>query len=176
MKIGEVLKNKRLKNNITQEELAKKLYVSRQTISRWEQGRTIPNIEVLKELSKLYNVTLNELISEEEVIKMKKINILALIGSVFFNIYITLIVAILLVLVLGISWFMTGIFVVSPIILLITVVFGIQTVSVIQVLLTILLCIGGIIAFFILKKATILLIVGAKKYVKFNLKAIIVNK
>lgn len=50
-------------NNLTQSELAEKLHVSRQAISRWESGKTIPDIEILKKLSILYNVSLDEIIN-----------------------------------------------------------------------------------------------------------------
>ena len=50
-------------NTLTQSELAEKLHVSRQAISRWESGITIPDIEILKKLSILYNVSLDEIIN-----------------------------------------------------------------------------------------------------------------
>lgn len=47
MGIGNALKEARMKSNYTQIQVAEKLYVPRQTISRWEQNKTIPNIYVL---------------------------------------------------------------------------------------------------------------------------------
>ena len=52
----------RKKHGYTQDDLAKKLKVSRQAVSKWETGTTIPDIEVLLELSKLYGLTINEII------------------------------------------------------------------------------------------------------------------
>lgn len=46
----------------TQDELAEKLHISRQAISKWETGASIPSLEVLIELSKLYKVTINEIV------------------------------------------------------------------------------------------------------------------
>ena len=52
----------RTKNGLSQDELAQKLYVTRQAISRWETGETVPNIETLKLLSKLFDVSINTLL------------------------------------------------------------------------------------------------------------------
>ena len=52
----------RTKNGLSQEELAEKVYVTRQAVSRWENGETIPNTETLKLLSKLFDVSINTLL------------------------------------------------------------------------------------------------------------------
>lgn len=52
----------RSKANLSQDELAEKLHVTRQAVSRWENGETIPNTETLKLLSKLFNVSINTLL------------------------------------------------------------------------------------------------------------------
>jgi len=52
----------RTKNGLSQEELAEKIYVTRQAVSRWENGETIPNTETLKLLSKLFDVSINTLL------------------------------------------------------------------------------------------------------------------
>ena len=52
----------RTKKGLSQEELAEKIFVTRQAVSRWENGETIPNTETLKLLSKLFNVSINTLL------------------------------------------------------------------------------------------------------------------
>ena len=52
----------RTKNGLSQDELAEKLYVTRQAVSRWENGETVPNPETLKLLSKLFDVSINTLL------------------------------------------------------------------------------------------------------------------
>lgn len=52
----------RTKNKLSQNELAEKLYVTRQAVSRWETGETVPNAETLKLLSKLFDVSINTLL------------------------------------------------------------------------------------------------------------------
>lgn len=62
MEIKDILFELRTKNGFSQEELAEKVYISRQAVSRWENGETIPNVETLKLLSKLFNVSINTLL------------------------------------------------------------------------------------------------------------------
>ena len=61
MEIGKNIMNLRKKNGLTQEELAEKIGVARQTISKWELGETSPDLKQSKELSKVFNVSLDEL-------------------------------------------------------------------------------------------------------------------
>lgn len=62
MNLGNKLLKLRKKQGISQEELAEKLNVTRQTISKWELYETSPNINQAKEISKLFNVSLDELV------------------------------------------------------------------------------------------------------------------
>jgi transcriptional regulator with XRE-family HTH domain len=57
-----VLHELRVKNGLSQDELAEKLFVTRQAVSRWENGETVPNTETLKLLSRLFNVSINTLL------------------------------------------------------------------------------------------------------------------
>lgn len=66
MKFSDKLKSYRKENNLTQEKLAKQLNVSRSLVARWEFGDVYPKLEILKELSNVLNVPLNQLIDEEE--------------------------------------------------------------------------------------------------------------
>lgn len=62
MKIGDKLKDARLKKSMTQEEVAEKLFVSRQSISNWENNKTYPDIGNVIALSDLYQISLDELL------------------------------------------------------------------------------------------------------------------
>ena len=68
MEFHEKLQELRKNRGITQEELAESLYVSRTAISKWESGRGMPSIESLKAISKFFAVTLDELLSGEELL------------------------------------------------------------------------------------------------------------
>ena len=62
METKEIIYGLRTKNGLSQEELAEKLFVTRQAVSRWETGETIPNIDTLKLLSQLFDVSINTLL------------------------------------------------------------------------------------------------------------------
>lgn len=56
------LKALRINKNLTQEEVGKKLGVTKDTISRWENAKSFPNVKQIKEIEKLYNVTYDDII------------------------------------------------------------------------------------------------------------------
>ena len=62
MNTKDVLYELRTKHGMSQDELAEKVFVTRQAVSRWETGETVPNTETLKLLSKLFNVSINTLL------------------------------------------------------------------------------------------------------------------
>lgn len=66
METQEKLTRLREQNRISQSELAERLNVSRQAISRWEGGRTSPTVDTLKVLAKIYGVTVDWLLNDEE--------------------------------------------------------------------------------------------------------------
>ena len=65
IKIGSFLKKLRNENNLTQEQLAEKFGVSQRSVSRWENGNTMPDISVLIELADYYDVDLREILNGE---------------------------------------------------------------------------------------------------------------
>lgn len=64
MEIGKIIKEKRKKEQLTQEKLAEKLFVSNKTISNWENGKTMPDIESVIRFAKLFNLSLDNLLLE----------------------------------------------------------------------------------------------------------------
>ncbi|MBB6671879.1 helix-turn-helix domain-containing protein [Cohnella nanjingensis] len=70
MIFGEKLKTERSKKGWSQEELAAKLFVTRQSVSKWENGQNYPSIEILIKVSDLFGLTIDELLrSDEELTK-----------------------------------------------------------------------------------------------------------
>ncbi|WLD76241.1 helix-turn-helix transcriptional regulator [Mogibacterium neglectum] len=65
MKIGSIIKEKRTKLGLTQDDLAKKLQVSRSTISNWEINRNYPDIKLIVNISNILDIPLNELLQED---------------------------------------------------------------------------------------------------------------
>ena len=68
MEFHEKLQELRKSRGLTQEELAEILFVSRTAVSKWESGRGMPSIESLKAISKFFAVTLDDLLSSEELL------------------------------------------------------------------------------------------------------------
>lgn len=68
MEFSQKLQNLRKEKGLTQEELAEKLYVSRTAISKWESGRGYPNIDSLKDIAKFFSVTVDQLLSSEQIL------------------------------------------------------------------------------------------------------------
>lgn len=62
METKEVILKLRTEKGLSQDELAEKLFVTRQAVSRWENGDTVPNTETLKQLSKFFDVSINTLL------------------------------------------------------------------------------------------------------------------
>ena len=62
METKDIIYELRIKKGLSQEELAEKVFVTRQAVSRWENGETIPNTDTLKLLSKLFDVSINTLL------------------------------------------------------------------------------------------------------------------
>ena len=74
MELNVKLQELRKQRGLTQEELAEKLYVSRTAISKWESGRGYPSIESLKAIAGFFSVTVDELLSSEEILTIAEEN------------------------------------------------------------------------------------------------------
>ena len=71
-KVGKFLASLRKENNLTQEDIAEKLNVNVKSVSRWENGRNLPDPSIMKEICKIYNVSINELFNGDKVKKSNK--------------------------------------------------------------------------------------------------------
>lgn len=99
MKFNENLKYLRKQAGLTQEQLAEKLNVSRQAITKWESGQSLPDIENLKELSFMFSVSMDSLVGDIEsksTLKIKKkiddigyyiLSLVVILASSFFSIF-----------------------------------------------------------------------------------------
>ena len=66
MQTKDIISELRKKKNLTQNELAEKTFVTRQAVSKWESGESVPNTETLKILSKLFDVSINTLLGSPQ--------------------------------------------------------------------------------------------------------------
>lgn len=96
MKLGNYLKEFRKKNNMTQQDLADKLFVTKQAVSKWETERGTPDLETLKDISKFINVSVDDLLDVKNDAKKKKckerVSWLLVITALFLIVVISLVV------------------------------------------------------------------------------------
>lgn len=74
MTFGEKIKKLRTSRNLTQEELAGKIYVTRTAVSKWESDRGYPNIDSLKAIARFFSITVDELLSPDEILTIAEEN------------------------------------------------------------------------------------------------------
>lgn len=74
MKFGEKIKKLRTENNMTQEELADKLFVTRTAVSKWETDKGLPGIDSLKLIAELFDVSIDELVSDDDIQTQRVLN------------------------------------------------------------------------------------------------------
>ena len=68
METKEIIRSIREKNNLTQEQFAERIHVTRQAVSRWENGETLPDTEQLKTLSRVFGVSINTLLGSPQTL------------------------------------------------------------------------------------------------------------
>lgn len=72
MEFSKKLQSLRKEQNWTQEQLSEKLYVSRTAVSKWESGRGYPSIDSLKDIANIFNISIDQLLSNDEIINIAK--------------------------------------------------------------------------------------------------------
>ncbi|WP_261910945.1 helix-turn-helix domain-containing protein [Lentilactobacillus hilgardii] len=94
--IGKRIKKIRIKNQLTQNQLAEKLFVTQQTVARWENDKHQPPITAVQDLAKLFDVDVSYFFGEDLII-VRKFNFFALLGSLVFNFLFFWIVALVVI-------------------------------------------------------------------------------
>ena len=85
MELSEKIQKLRKEHNLTQEQLAEQLFVSRTAVSKWETGRGMPSMESLQMIARLFNITLDDLLRAEDISRFASLvdsifNIAAIVG------------------------------------------------------------------------------------------------
>lgn len=169
--LGNKLQEARTNKGLSQEEVAQELFVTRQTISRWEKNSTLPNIYTLNTLCKLYDINIDSLLSESNH-KTPKINYLALFGSIMFNSLIFSGIMIILAVFITSIWFMVVFSLISPLLLVIANVSGAQSFDITNAILSVLLFVAAYFGFKPVLKLSQKLVILLKKYFKINMNMI----
>ena len=84
METKNVILELRTKQGLSQDELAEKIMVTRQAVSRWENGETVPNTDTLKLLSKVFDVSINTLLGQPRSVSEEPSDRLFFICCIFF--------------------------------------------------------------------------------------------
>jgi len=95
-KIGELIKKIRKDNNLTQAELADKLGVTYQAVSKWENGKNIPDIAILKQISEGFNIDINDLLNGDHIINKKNKKTLKIFGGIFLGLIVITVILVLI--------------------------------------------------------------------------------
>lgn len=182
--LGKNLQAARLAANLTQEEVAKELYFSRQAISRWESGKTEPNLETLISLCQLYQTDLATLTSGIEPRARKKhFHIFGAFGVLAFNFLVGWWAIVAVVLCLGAVYLVLATFLLAPVIMLIAVLTHNPNITFIhstgltgfewwQWLAAVLGCTLGIVLARFVWRLTLFLGLWLLQYLKFNVKSV----
>lgn len=168
MNVSDQLREIRQRHGFTQEEIATKLFITRQSVSRWETGKTTPPLSALQDLSELYGVHMSTLLGEHSMIK-KRINLLAVFGSIMFNLLFLSTFGVVILSFWLSAWFIDITFVASPAILLVINTSGLQAFAWDQTIYSTILFIVGIVGFIPLKKISIFLFQSVKHYYHYTI-------
>ena len=87
MNFGEKIKELRIKNKLTQQDFADKFFVTRQAVSRWEQGKSIPSIDVIELIAKEFDVSIDYLVSDEDELEKKEVFQINEFDDASYNVY-----------------------------------------------------------------------------------------
>lgn len=161
------LKQFRELKSLSQQEVANKLYVSRQTVSNWENNHNMPPLTALRDLSILYNVSISQLIGEDLIIMKKKINFFALFGCLVFTAIFGLMIGIFLAGILVAGWIIAILFALAPILLLFATYLG-QIFSLANLWISIGLMVIGVPLLWVMYKVSIYIFKIAFSYLKYS--------
>lgn len=103
MTVAEMIKYTRTTSNMTQEEYGSKLGVSRQTVSSWENGRSMPDLQMLIDICNIYHISLDKLLNEDNRF-VNKIDFYGRIGKIFKIVSVCFIIAVILFAIVFFRW------------------------------------------------------------------------
>ncbi|GAJ26970.1 transcriptional regulator [Liquorilactobacillus sucicola DSM 21376 = JCM 15457] len=181
MEIHKQLRCAREAMGLTQQAVANSLFVTRQTVSRWETGAREPSLTVLHDLSVLYKVPISELIGQGSITE-KRINFFAILGNIVFDFFLIATIGLGTLLVLLIGWMISGCLILGPLYAaymwlfnigeLHFVLFSYHPEGAVEVFFYVLTFLVGLFFIYVMLFVHKLLYRMAKSYVKYTLKTI----
>ncbi|MCI1902151.1 MAG: helix-turn-helix domain-containing protein [Bifidobacteriaceae bacterium] len=164
--LSERLRQVRSDHGLTQAEIAAELFVTRQTVTRWESGAHTPPLTALEDLAQLYGITITDLMEDRTIMKTK-INPYAVFGSIILNLFIFSAVGATVIAIVISLWIVDLAFVISPFVYLGVTAVGAQVFSWPELGLGLLLLVGGIATFPLIKLATRYIWKATRAYVRY---------
>lgn len=169
MELHEIIRQHRLEKGITQEQMAERLFITRQSISRWETGKVNPPLNALYDLADFYNLSLDEFLGGNVVMKKVKFNILSFFGSLVFNFFFLGTFGLFVLSMWLGAWLIVLMFIMSPLILLIVNLLQFQAFAWDQTLYSFFLFIIGAVSFRPLLWISKLFLKCIVKYFRYNM-------
>lgn len=96
-KVGKFIKKLRKDNNLTQQKLADKYGVTYQAVSKWENGINLPDVTLIRQMSKDFNISIEDILDGNLITKKKNRNKNILIGSILLIVIIALIIGTIII-------------------------------------------------------------------------------
>jgi Predicted transcriptional regulators len=169
MELHEIIKQHRLEKGITQEQLAERLFITRQSISRWETGKVNPPLNALYDLSDFYNLSLEEFLGGKKIMKQSKLNLLSLLGSLTLNFFLLSTFGIFILGVWLAAWIIIIAFIFSPVILFVVNIARLQIFSWDQTVYAIILFLLGLVLFRPMLNLSKILYQIIARYFRYNI-------
>lgn len=170
--IGQRIKRKRLELKLTQNQVAEKLFVTQQTVARWEKDQHVPPIKAVQDLSDLFDVPPSYFFGENQVI-MRKFNFFAFVGSLVFNFIFLGIIAIVLVTILLTLWGMIGAGMIAPLVIIWQFIVGVHVFNIVRLLISCGMLFVAVIVIPIAWKVTSYIGRILRAYYRYNLNSIV---
>ncbi|KLI76774.1 MULTISPECIES: helix-turn-helix domain-containing protein [Lacticaseibacillus] len=170
--IGQRIRKKREEKEMTQSQVAERLYVTQQTVARWESDKHVPPVKAVQDLAKLFNVDAAYFFGEDRIVA-RHFNFFAFLGSLLFNVLFFWIPAVLLVSLQLTLWCSVGACLVAPGAVIWQAIAGIKAFTITRMVFSLVMLGGAILVVPILWKITKYLGRILRAYYRYNIDAIV---
>jgi Predicted transcriptional regulators len=170
--IGQRIQMKRIEKNMTQAQVAEKLYVTQQTVARWESDKHNPPIKAIQDLSNLFDVNTSYFFAEDEVIA-RKFNFFAFLGSLIVNFLFFEFVAIALITIQIAFWGTVGACLISPGVVVWQTITKVRALTILRMTSSLILCLISVVVIPIFWKLTKYIWKILQAYYRYNINSIV---
>lgn len=170
--IGQRIREKREEKKLTQTQVSEKLYVTQQTVARWESDKHTPPITAVQDLAKLFNVDTTYFFGEDRII-VHKFNFFAFIGSLIFNFLFFWIIAVALTSIQLAVWGTELACIIAPIVVIGQSIIGLISFSISKFIASLVMSLIAILLIPVLWKITKYMYRILRAYYRYNINSIV---